>query len=178
MLAKKENQRFSITFRDACERTPQNRLFLPTDGLFGRKRFACGRVLHQLQRFGMVRRLTSFPAQALVNPVSDDAAKPGAQLGRLTQFGAIKAIGVTNARLIGMILLQAFTVGLIGFSIGTGMAAEFFNFFGQKLATRGIILMWQSVALTGGCMVFVMVLASILSLRRVLVLEPAIVFRG
>jgi len=96
----------------------------------------------------------------------------------LKQFGAIKAIGVTHWRLIGMILLQAFTVGIIGFSIGTGMAAEFFNFFGQKLATRGIILMWQSVALTGGCMVLVMVLASILSLRRVLVLEPAIVFRG
>src|SRR5881409_2949330 len=96
----------------------------------------------------------------------------------LKQFGAIKAIGVTNWRLIGMILLQAFTVGLIGFSIGTGLAAEFFDFFGQKLATRGIILMWQSVALTGGCMVFVMVFASILSLRRVLVLEPAIVFRS
>src|SRR5436309_2671607 len=96
----------------------------------------------------------------------------------LKQFGAIKAIGVTNGRLIGLILLQAFTVGLIGFSIGTGMAGEFFNFFGQKVATRGIILMWQSVALTGACMVLVMVLASILSLRRVLVLEPAIVFRG
>ncbi len=96
----------------------------------------------------------------------------------LKQFGAIKAIGVTNARLIGMILLQAATVGLICFSLGTGMAGEFFNFFGQKLATRGIILMWQSVALTGGCMVFVMMLASLLSLRRMLVLEPAIVFRG
>jgi putative ABC transport system permease protein len=96
----------------------------------------------------------------------------------LKQFAAIKAIGVTNRGLIGMILLQALAVGVIGFSIGTGLAAEFFNFFGHKLATRGIILMWQSVALTGGCMVFVMVLASILSLRRVLVLEPAIVFRG
>lgn len=96
----------------------------------------------------------------------------------LRQFGALKAIGVTNARLIGMVLLQAATVGLIGFSFGTGLAAEFFNFFGQKLATRGIILMWQSVALTGGCMAFVVILASILSLRRVLVLEPAIVFRS
>ena len=96
----------------------------------------------------------------------------------LKQFGAIKAIGVTNGRLIGMILLQAFTVGVIGFSIGTGMAGEFFDFFASKLATRGIILMWQSVALTGGCIFFVMILASILSLRRVLVLEPAIVFRG
>jgi len=96
----------------------------------------------------------------------------------LRQFGALKAIGVTNSRLVGMVLLQAAAVGLIGFSIGTGMGAEFFNFFGQKLATRGIILMWQSVVLTGGCISFVVILASILSLRRVLVLEPAIVFRS
>jgi len=96
----------------------------------------------------------------------------------LKQFGAIKAIGVTNWRLIGMILLQAFTVGLIGFSLGTGMAAQFFDFFSQKIATRGLVLMWQSVALTGATIVFVMILASILSLRRVLVLEPAVVFRG
>ena len=96
----------------------------------------------------------------------------------LKQFGALKAIGVTNWRLVGMVLLQAASVGLIGFSLGTGMAAEFFNFFGHQLPTRGIILMWQNVAITAGCMSFVVVLASILSLRRVLILEPAIVFRG
>ena len=96
----------------------------------------------------------------------------------LRQFGALKAIGVTNWRLVGLVLLQAAAVGLIGFSIGTGMGAEFFNFFSQKVATRGLTLMWQSVALTGGCMSFVVILASILSLRRVLVLEPAIVFRS
>jgi putative ABC transport system permease protein len=96
----------------------------------------------------------------------------------LKQFGALKAIGVTNWRLIGMVLLQAATVGLIGFAIGTGMAGVFFDIFSHKLATRAIILMWQSVAMTGVCMLFVIVLASFLSLRRVLVLEPAIVFRG
>jgi putative ABC transport system permease protein len=77
-----------------------------------------------------------------------------------------------------MILLQALTVGVMGFSLGTGMAAEFFDFFSRQIATRGIILMWQNVVLTGTCIFFVMILASILSLRRVLVLEPAIVFRG
>jgi len=96
----------------------------------------------------------------------------------LKQFGALKAIGVTNWRLIGMILLQAFTVGLIGFSLGTGMAGQFFDFFSQKIPTRGLVLIWQSVALTGATIVFVMIFASILSLRRVLVLEPAVVFRG
>jgi len=59
----------------------------------------------------------------------------------LKQFGALKAIGVTNMRLIGMILLQAFTAGALGFSIGTGMAATFFEIFLHKLATRGIVLM-------------------------------------
>jgi putative ABC transport system permease protein len=96
----------------------------------------------------------------------------------LKQFGALKAIGVTNWRLVGMVLLEAASVGLIGFSLGTGLGAEFFNFFGHQLATRGIILMWQSVALSGACIGFVVILASILSLRRVLVLEPAIVFRS
>ena len=67
----------------------------------------------------------------------------------LKQFGAIKAIGVTDWQLVGMILLQALTVGIIGFSLGTGMAAEFFDFFGRQTATRGIILMWQNVVLTG-----------------------------
>jgi hypothetical protein len=38
--------------------------------------------------------------------------------------------------------------------------------------------MWQNVALTGTCIILVMLLASVISLRRVLVLEPAIVFRG
>ncbi len=37
--------------------------------------------------------------------------------------------------------------------------------------------MWQSVALTGGCIFVIIIVASLLSIRRVLVLEPAAVFR-
>jgi putative ABC transport system permease protein len=96
----------------------------------------------------------------------------------LKQFGPLKAIGVTNLRLIGNILLQAFTAGALGFSPGTEMAATFFEVFRNNLATRGIVLLWQAVALTAGCIFFVIIVASILSIRRVLVLEPAAVFRG
>jgi putative ABC transport system permease protein len=95
----------------------------------------------------------------------------------LKQFGTLKAMGVTNPRLVGMILLQAASVAALGFGIGTGMAATFFEITLQQLATRGIVLMWQSAALTGACILFVAVVASILSIRRVLVLEPAEVFR-
>lgn len=98
-------------------------------------------------------------------------------LENLKQFGALKAIGVTNGRLIAMILLQAFVAGALGFSIGTGLAATFFEITGRQLATRGIVLMWQSVALTGAAVLLVVLIASLLSIRRVLVLEPASVFR-
>jgi putative ABC transport system permease protein len=96
----------------------------------------------------------------------------------LKQFGALKAMGVTNGRLTAMILLQALTAGTLGFALGTGMGATFFEIFRHKLATRGIVLMWQSVALTGASILFVVIVASVLSIRRVLVLEPASVFRA
>jgi putative ABC transport system permease protein len=98
-------------------------------------------------------------------------------LENLRQFGALKAMGVTNGRLIGMILLQALTAGAVGFAIGTGIAAAFFEITGRQLATRGIVLMWQSVVLTGSAILLVVMIASLLSIRRVLVLEPASVFR-
>ncbi len=96
---------------------------------------------------------------------------------KLKQFGALKSMGVTNPRLVGMILLQAVSVAALGFGLGTGMAATFFEIFRHKLATRGIVLLWQCAGLTGACILFVVAMASILSIRRVLVLEPAEVFR-
>jgi putative ABC transport system permease protein len=96
----------------------------------------------------------------------------------LKQFGALKAIGVTNRGLIRMILLQALTVGFIGYALGTGMAATFFEIFSRQIATRGIVLLWQNVAGVGVLMFLVVIAASLLSIRRVLVLEPAAVFRG
>ncbi|MCI0389829.1 MAG: ABC transporter permease [Acidobacteria bacterium] len=96
----------------------------------------------------------------------------------LKQFGALKAIGVTNWRITGMILLQALTVGAIGFSLGTGLCAAFFAITLNNLPTRGLVLMWQNAIGTGVAIIFVVILASLISIRRVLVLEPAEVFRG
>ena len=99
-------------------------------------------------------------------------------LENLKQFGALKAIGVTNSRIVGMILLQALTVGAIGYSLGSGMCTLFFQVTLENLPTRGIVLLWQNMLGVGITMFFVVFLASLLSIRRVLVLEPAVVFRG
>ncbi len=95
----------------------------------------------------------------------------------LKQFGALKAIGVTNTRLMGMILLQGLTVWFIGYALGTGLAAAFFEATLNNIPTRHLILMWQSAAGVGVLMLVIVFLASVLSIRRVLVLEPAVVFR-
>jgi putative ABC transport system permease protein len=96
----------------------------------------------------------------------------------LKQFGALKAIGTSNRRLVGMILLQAMVVGLIGYTIGMGMTAGFFSVTTHRDATRGIVLLWQVMAASGAVVMFIVLIASLLSIRKVLVTEPAIVFRG
>jgi putative ABC transport system permease protein len=96
----------------------------------------------------------------------------------LKQFGALKAIGVTNGRIVAMILLQAILVGAIGFSLGIGGTAAFFEITKNNLDLRGLHLFWQIAAGTGGVVLLIVMLASLLSVRKVLVLEPAVVFRG
>jgi putative ABC transport system permease protein len=97
-------------------------------------------------------------------------------LDNLRHFGALKAMGATNLRLLGMILLQAVLTGLIGYGLGIGGAACFGLLSGRsELAFR---LLWQTLAITGGAITLICILASMLSLLKVIRLEPAIVFKG
>ncbi len=97
-------------------------------------------------------------------------------LENLKQFGALKAMGATNGQIIGMILLQATVVGFLGYGIGVGLAA----WFGTKVGGTELAfyLPWQLLPITAAAVVLICVLASLLSVRKVIVLEPAVVFRG
>jgi putative ABC transport system permease protein len=77
-----------------------------------------------------------------------------------------------------MILLQALLVGAIGFALGISGTAAFFEAFKNNLDLRGLHLYWQIAVGTGGVVMLIIILASLLSVRKVLVLEPAVVFRG
>ncbi len=96
----------------------------------------------------------------------------------LKQFGALKAMGLSNRRIVGMILLQALVVGLIGYGVGIGLTAIFFESTRHLTHLAGLHLFWQVMVGTGVAVVVIVILASLLSIRRVLVLEPAVVFRG
>src|SRR5262245_47992971 len=96
----------------------------------------------------------------------------------LKQFGALKAMGVGNLQLVGMILLQGLVVGVVGYGLGMGLAALFFESTSGIVHLAGFYMRWQVMLLTAVAVLVIVVLASLLSIRRVLVLEPAIVFRG
>lgn len=96
----------------------------------------------------------------------------------LRQFGALKAMGVTNRRLIGMILLQGLLVGCIGFGIGIGLTAFFFVGTSQVTVLAGLYMTMTALVGTGSAVLIIIMLTALASIHRVLVLEPAVVFRG
>lgn len=99
-------------------------------------------------------------------------------LENLKQFGALKAMGVTNVRLIGMILLQASLVSAMGYGLGMGMTSLFFTFTNRIAPMAGIHLTTIAASGVGAAVLVIILLTSLFSLRKVLVLEPAVVFRG
>lgn len=99
-------------------------------------------------------------------------------LENMKYFGALKAMGVTSARIVGMILMQALIVLAIGYSIGISLTALFFELTGDNLDLRGFRLLPEIMLLTGGLIFVVVIIATVLSVRRVVVVDPAVVFRG
>ena len=99
-------------------------------------------------------------------------------LENLRQFGALKAMGVTNKRILVMILLQAGVVGGLGYGLGVGATSVFFEVTKDISHLRGFFLPWQVAVGTAGAVVVIMFLASVVSIRRVWTLEPAIVFKS
>jgi putative ABC transport system permease protein len=100
-------------------------------------------------------------------------------LDNLKQFGCLKAMGVSNLSIVGMVMVQALVVGVLGYSIGIGMAAIAEEVLAATV--KGIPLAaymsWQLPFLSAAAASLIVVASAMLSLRRVLRLEPASVFR-
>jgi putative ABC transport system permease protein len=96
----------------------------------------------------------------------------------LKQFGALKAIGATNAQIAAMVLLQSAVVGAIGFGLGIGVCALFFLVTKDVPALEGFVLRPEVLAGVGAVVALIILLASLGSLTKVFRVDPAIVFRG
>ncbi len=102
-------------------------------------------------------------------------------IDNLKHFGTLKAMGVGNLRIVGMVMLQGSVVGVLGYAIGLGMASGFSDTMKWLLRDSGLpsadFMAWPiplGTAAAAGLIVFA---SALFSLRRVLALEPASVFR-
>jgi putative ABC transport system permease protein len=97
-------------------------------------------------------------------------------LENLRQFGAIKAMGASNRMILAMIGTQACLVGLNGLGIGIGIAAALaWSSRDSEMSMRFSILQLE---ITVVAVLLITLTSAWLGARRVLKLDPAIVFKG
>jgi putative ABC transport system permease protein len=163
-----------LTSKEACQRIQEQ------TGLVAltREQFMWKTIVYYLSRTGIP---VNFGITVLLGFVVGTAIAGQTfylfTVENIKQFGALKAMGTTNARIVGMVLLQAVQVGAIGYGLGVGGAAAFGELtkINSKLA---FFMPWWVLAITAGAVILIVVLSSLLSIRKVLVVEPAIVFKG
>ena len=97
-------------------------------------------------------------------------------LDNLRHFGVFKAMGTTDRTLRRMILLQALVVGFTGFGIGAGVISLYA--LARSGDAHGMTINWQLLAGSGGAVMLIVLLAALISIRKVMKLEPAVVFKG
>lgn len=98
-------------------------------------------------------------------------------LENLRNIGALKAMGASDGLLARMVLLQSFTVGLIGYGMGIGLTV----LFGAAVLKKGMppfSLPYQLPLFTLVVIMLICAFAALLGIRKVRQLEAAIVFRG
>jgi putative ABC transport system permease protein len=97
-------------------------------------------------------------------------------LDNLRYFGTMKAMGATDSVLLRMILLQSLTVGMIGYGLGLGVTALVGKLPGE--GELAFLLPWQLPVLSALAILLICVASALISIRRVLRMEPAIVFKA
>lgn len=97
-------------------------------------------------------------------------------IDNMRYLGILKAMGASNKLLFHMILLQTTLVGVIGCSLGMGIAS--LTSIISKNSELAFYMPWQVPVVTALATALITLITATFSLRKVLTLEPGIVFRG
>ncbi len=91
-------------------------------------------------------------------------------------LAALKAMGAGFSVLAKMVVLQAFTVGFIGYGLGVGLAA----LFGNAVLRKGqppFYMPWQILAFTGVVIILICLFSALVGLIKIARTEAAMVFK-
>lgn len=141
------------------------------------QQFASRTVDHYLSRTGLLANFgTTVALGFLVGIAIAGQTFYNFTIENLPYYGMLKAMGVSNLRLIQMLLLQAGVITALGYSLGVGAAA----IFGEL--TRGssklvFFMTWEVLLGTAAAILVVSLGACLLSVRRVIRTDPALIIR-
>jgi putative ABC transport system permease protein len=97
-------------------------------------------------------------------------------LDHLPLFGVFKAMGADNTLLVKMVLLQALLVSGIGWGIGIGAASLFSFLAGRTELSFSMPLYLYLLSVTS--ILAISLLAAFFSMKKIIKLDPAIVFKS
>ena len=97
---------------------------------------------------------------------------------RKREIGLKKALGAENGLIIGEFLGEGVLLGLIGGALGVLLGFEFAQQVSLSVFGRAIHFQWLLIPITIAVFIAITILASILPVRKVMDIHPAIVLRG
>ena len=145
---------------------------------YTRDEFKMITFLYYLKYTGMpINFLTAVALGFLVGVAISGQTFYNFTLDNLRYFGTLKALGARNGMLLRMILLQALVVGAIGYGLGVGTASA----WGMLISGRTQLafrLPWHLLMVSAIAVLVICLSSAALSIRKVMKLEPAVVFRS
>ena len=145
---------------------------------YTRDEFKMVTFLYYLKYTGMpINFLTAVALGFLVGVAISGQTFYNFTLDNLRYFGTLKAMGARNGMLLRMILLQALVVGAIGYGLGVGTASA----WGMLISGRTQLafrLPWHLLVVSAVAVLVICLSSAALSIRKVMKLEPAVVFRS
>jgi len=97
---------------------------------------------------------------------------------RRQTIGTMKALGATNARLSLLFLSEAAALGLVASAVGFVAGLALARWVGATLFAAGISVRWTTFPLVVGVGVAIALLGTLLPLRLVRRIQPAVILRG
>lgn len=97
-------------------------------------------------------------------------------MDHIREYGTLKAMGAPNSYVFGVIMTQAAIAAVIGYAIG--MVVSIFAVRGGSMGGAAIVLTWQTVVMMFFLTLAMCLCAAVVSVKKLMTLDPAMVFKG
>ena len=99
-------------------------------------------------------------------------------LDNLERFGALKAIGARSSELVAMIFYQSLVVSFLGFGFGVLLASGLIAFGKWRIPNYAAVITYQNLAMALVMVLIISVVSAYIGIRRILRIDPFVVFRS